>query len=43
MLYYDGIDVPERIDIIKKSALKECGIYHNRYFLDKGPKFQWYL
>ena len=28
MLYFDRIDVSERIDVNKKSASKECGICH---------------
>ena len=28
MLYYDRIDVSEGIDINKRSASKECNIYH---------------
>ena len=40
ILYYDEIDVYERIDINKTSELKECDICHNWYFLDKAFKFQ---
>ena len=40
MLYYDIIDVPERTDINKTSALKECDICHYWYFLNKRFKFQ---
>ena len=29
ILYYDRIDVSERIDINKKSASKECGSCHH--------------
>ena len=29
ILYYDRIDVSERIDSNKKSASKECGICHH--------------
>ena len=32
MLYYDRICVPERIDINKTSASKECDIWHYWYF-----------
>ena len=28
MLYFDRIDVSERIDVNKTSASKECGICH---------------
>ena len=35
MLYYDGIDVSEEIDINKTSASKECNICHYWYFLNK--------
>ena len=38
MLYYDRIDVSERIDIkksIKTNASKQCDMYHYWYFLDK--------
>ena len=40
MLYYDKIDVSERIDINKTSELKECDICHYWYFLNKAFKFQ---
>ena len=40
MLYYDRIDVSEDIDVNKISASKESIIYHYRYFLIKGFKFQ---
>ena len=43
MLYYDRIDVSERIDINKTSASKESEICHYWYFLDKGFKFQPYV
>ena len=36
MLYYDGINVSEGIDVDKTSKSKECDICHYRYFLDKG-------
>ena len=39
MLYYDGIDVSERIDRNKTRASKECDICHYWYFLDKGLSF----
>ena len=37
MLYYDKIDIPEGIGVIKTSASKEC---HYWYFLNKGFRFQ---
>ena len=40
MLYYDRIDVSERIDINKTNDSKECDIFHCWYFLDKRFKFQ---
>ena len=40
MLFYDRIDVSERIDANKTSESKECEICHYWYFLDKGFKFQ---
>ena len=40
LLYYDRIDVSQSIDVNKTSESKECIIYHYRYFLDKGFKFQ---
>ena len=40
MLYFDRIDIFERIDINKTSALKERDICHYWYFLNKGFKFQ---
>ena len=36
MLYYDGINVSEGIDVNKTSKSKECDICHYWYFLDKG-------
>ena len=38
MLYYNRIDVSERIDVNKISAPKECDICHYWYVLDKGFK-----
>ena len=32
MLYYDRIDVSERIDVNKTSASKECDVCHYWYF-----------
>ena len=43
MLYYAITNVPEEIDINKKSASKECDICHYWNFLNKGFKFQPYL
>ena len=40
MIYYDGIDVSETIDVHKASKSKECGIYHYCCFFNKGFKFQ---
>ena len=34
MLYYDRIEVSERIDVNKISASKECDIFHYYYFLN---------
>ena len=40
MLYFDRIDVSERIDISKTSASKECDICHYWFFLNYSFKFQ---
>ena len=40
MLYFDRIDVSERIDGFKTSASKECDICHYLYFLNFSFKFQ---
>ena len=40
MLYYDRIDVFERIDINKTSASKECDISHYLNFLNYSFMFQ---
>ena len=40
MIYYDGIDVSERIDVNKTSKSQACGIYHDCCFFNKGFKFQ---
>ena len=40
MLFFDGIDVSEGIDVKKTNALKECDICHHWYFLNKGFTFQ---
>ena len=38
--YYGRIDVSEEIDVNKTSKSKECDIFRNWYFLNKGFKFQ---
>ena len=40
MLYYDRIDVSERIDVNETSASEECDICHYWYFLNCSFKFQ---
>ena len=40
MLYFDRINFSEEIDVNKAGESKECDIFHYRYFLDKGFKFQ---
>ena len=40
MLYFDRIDVSERIYVNKTIASKGCDICHYWYFLNKGFKFQ---
>ena len=40
MLYNDGVDVPEGIDVNKTSESKECNICLYWYFLDKWFNFQ---
>ena len=40
MLYFDIIDVSERIDVNKTSTSKECDICHYWYFLNYSFKFQ---
>ena len=40
MLYYDRIDVSERIYVNKTSASKECDICHYWYFSNYSFKFQ---
>ena len=40
LLYYDRIDVSERIDVNKTSESKECDTCHYWYFLNKAFKFQ---
>ena len=39
MLYFDRIDVSERIDVNKTSLSKERDICHYSYFLSKGLSF----
>ena len=43
MLYYDGIDFPEGIDVNKTNESKECDNCHYWYFSDKGFRFQTYF
>ena len=40
MLYYDRIDVSERIDVSKTSWSNECNVCHYWYFLDYSFKVQ---
>ena len=40
MLYYERIDISDRIDINKISKSEECNICYCCYFLDKGFKIQ---
>ena len=40
ILYYGRIEISEGTDVDKTSESKECDIYHYRYFLNKGDKFQ---
>ena len=40
MLYYDRIEVSERIYINKTIVSKQCNICHYWYFLDTGFMFQ---
>ena len=40
MIYYDRTDVSEGIDVNKTIKSKEFDIFHYRYFLNKGFKFQ---
>ena len=39
MLYYDRIDISEKIDLTKSNSSKECMICHY-WFLNHGFKFQ---
>ena len=34
MIYYDKIDVSEKINVNKTSESEECDIFHYSYFLD---------
>ena len=43
MLYYDGTDISEGIDVNRTSESKECDICHYLYFLNKGFKYQLYV
>ena len=43
MLEYDRIDLPEKIDINKTNASKECKICHYWYFKDIGFKYESHL
>ena len=36
MLYFDEIDVSEKINVNKASASKECDICYYWFFLNKG-------
>ena len=40
MLYFDRIEISERMDVNKTSALKRCDICHYWYFLNYSFKFQ---
>ena len=40
MLYFNRIDVSERIDVNKRNASEECDIYHYWSFLNYSFKFQ---
>ena len=40
MLYYDKIDVSERIDVNRTSASKGCDVCHYWYFLNYSFMFQ---
>ena len=40
MLYFDRVDVSERIDVNKISASKECDVCHYWYFLNFSFTFQ---
>ena len=43
MIYYDRIDISERIDVDKTSASKACAVCHYWYFLNLNFKFQPYV
>ena len=40
MVYFYRINFSEESDVNKAGESKECDIFHYRYFLDKGFKFQ---
>ena len=40
MLYYDRIEISERIDVHKTSSSNECNIFLYWYFLSYSFKFQ---
>ena len=40
MLYFDRIDISERIDVNKTSASKDCDLCHYWYFLNYSFRFQ---
>ena len=40
MLYYDGVDISEGIDVSKTNASEECDICHYWYFSSYSFKFQ---
>ena len=40
MIYFDRINVSERIYVHKASESRECDICHYWYFLNKGFKFE---
>ena len=40
MLWYQKIDISERIDVNKTIASKECELFHYWFFKDIGFKFQ---
>ena len=42
-MHYDRIEVFEGIDLNKTRESKECDIFHYRYVLYKGVKFQSYF
>ena len=40
MIYYDGTDISEELDVNKSSKSKEYDICYHWYFLNKGFNFQ---